>query len=590
MDHEQKTGHSTDLLVCCGDFQSLRNPADFHSTSIPPKYQDLGTFPKYYSGESVAPILTIFIGGNHEAGQPLRELYYGGWVAPRIYYLGACGVVSYRGIRIGGISGIYKSFDYTMGHHERFPLDRRAVKSIYHVRNVDVERAKRLAKSSPLDVFVSHDWPQGIEQHGNTSELIRRKPYFRDEIERNDLGSPANRDILNTIQPKHWFSAHLHVMFHATVVHGKQEQSNSNSSNNNPSKSDKPSNLSPTSSLLTPSQATKTTKTEDTKLSPPDSTDQRGSTDATPTATQFHGMESSTQKCIPSMDDDENMEMNKIEDLTEQMTKFFALDKCLPRRKFLSILNIRVPEAKDTPTGSKEGSTESKEYHLEYDPEWLAILKNTHHWTQTEHRHVSIPPYLEEDSNQYHSVDWIKERFREATRNVETTSSSSTGLEIPRDFVPTVPYHTDEAFQSRRVPPLPVMGNPQTDRLLQVLELDHVLTVPYDPDLTPGVLSALLQGKPLGSNSNINNTTKPIEDANEIDIESEESEGNDEPANARDDNEIDIDSDEDDKDAKVNHPVATDTNEIEIDIDDDDEESDEDTSSNSITKKARLEE
>lgn len=298
------------------------------------------------------------------------------------------------------------------------------------------------------------------------------------------------------------------------------------------------------------------------------------------------------------MNDDENMEMNKIEDLTEQMTKFLALDKCLPRRKFLSILNIRVPGAKDTPTGSKERSTEPKEYHhLEYDPEWLAILKNTHHWTQTEHRHVSIPPYPEEDSNQYHSVDWIRERFREANRNTETTTSSSTGLEIPRDFVPTVPYHTDEAFQNRGVPPLPVMGNPQTDRLLQVLELDHVLTVPYDPDLSPGVLSALLQGKPLGSNSTINNATNPIEDANEIDIDSEESEGNDKPANVRDDNEIDIDSDEDgnddanDKTTKGDHPVATDTNEIEIDIDDDDDvESDEDTSANAITKKARLEE
>jgi lariat debranching enzyme len=111
-----------DLLICCGDFQSHRNPADFHSSSIPPKYRRLGTFPKYYSGEKIAPILTIFIGGNHEASQPLRELYYGGWAAPNIYYMGAAGVVQYGGIRIGGMSGIYKNHDYKMGHFGKSPV------------------------------------------------------------------------------------------------------------------------------------------------------------------------------------------------------------------------------------------------------------------------------------------------------------------------------------------------------------------------------------------------------------------------------------------------------------------------------------
>jgi hypothetical protein len=116
-DHEKNTGRKIDLLICCGDFQSIRNAGDFLSSSIPPKYRRLGTFPNYYAGEKKAPILTIFIGGNHEASQPLRELYLGGWVAPNIYYLGAAGVVRYGGLRIGGISGIYKSHDYEMGQY-----------------------------------------------------------------------------------------------------------------------------------------------------------------------------------------------------------------------------------------------------------------------------------------------------------------------------------------------------------------------------------------------------------------------------------------------------------------------------------------
>ena len=35
----------------------------------------------------------------------LQELYYGGWVAPNIYYLGSSGVVRYGGLTIAGISG-----------------------------------------------------------------------------------------------------------------------------------------------------------------------------------------------------------------------------------------------------------------------------------------------------------------------------------------------------------------------------------------------------------------------------------------------------------------------------------------------------
>lgn len=50
----------------------------------------MASFWKYYGGHEgqVAPVLTVFVGGNHEASNHLWELFHGGWVAPNIYYLG----------------------------------------------------------------------------------------------------------------------------------------------------------------------------------------------------------------------------------------------------------------------------------------------------------------------------------------------------------------------------------------------------------------------------------------------------------------------------------------------------------------------
>ena len=99
---------------------------------------------RYYSVEKVAPVLTIFIGGNHEASNYLQELAYGGWVAPNIYYLGYASVVTVAGLRIAGLSGIFKSHDLMRGHHEYPPYNNSTMRSAYHIRNLEVFRLKQV--------------------------------------------------------------------------------------------------------------------------------------------------------------------------------------------------------------------------------------------------------------------------------------------------------------------------------------------------------------------------------------------------------------------------------------------------------------
>ncbi|KAI1885312.1 hypothetical protein AGOR_G00218850 [Albula goreensis] len=355
---EQKEGVTVDLLLCCGDFQAVRNEGDMKCMAVPAKYRSMQTFYKYYSGEKKAPVLTIFIGGNHEASNHLQELSYGGWVAPNIYYLGYAGVVRYKGIRIGGLSGIFKSHDYRKGHYEFPPYNHETLRSVYHIRNIEVFKLKQI--QHPMDIFMSHDWPRGIYNYGSTEQLLRKKKFLRQEVETNTLGSPAAAELLAHLQPSYWFSAHLHVKFAAIMQHQAQND------------------------------------------------------------------------CPP------------------RTTKFLSLDKCLPHRDFLQIVEV----------ADRPGSSE----HLEYDPEWLAILKATDSLQIVSPCHWNPP----QDNGLHPRWDFSASE----AAMLEVVGDLGGELRIPENFSHTVPAYDPNRPQHHLAPAYAT--NPQTTELCATLGLTDI--------------------------------------------------------------------------------------------------------------------
>lgn len=46
IDTVKTTGKKIDLLICCGDFQAVRNNEDLNSMAVPNKYKELCSFHK----------------------------------------------------------------------------------------------------------------------------------------------------------------------------------------------------------------------------------------------------------------------------------------------------------------------------------------------------------------------------------------------------------------------------------------------------------------------------------------------------------------------------------------------------------------
>ncbi|XP_052880006.1 lariat debranching enzyme-like [Gossypium arboreum] len=157
---------------------------------------------------------------NHEASNYLWELYYGGWAAPNIYFLGYAVVVKFGNICIGGLSGIYNA-----RHHERPPYNDNTIRSVYHVREYDIHKLMHLEEL--MDIFLSHDWPLSITDYGNWQHLVRYKKHFKDELkhifldQQGTLGSKPAAQLLEKLRPSYIFYLMLSQKVLGDILRGE---------------------------------------------------------------------------------------------------------------------------------------------------------------------------------------------------------------------------------------------------------------------------------------------------------------------------------------------------------------------------------
>lgn len=466
-----------DLLIICGDFQSTRNGQDVEVMSVPAKYRVLGDFHEYYSGTKTAPYLTIFIAGNHEAAAYLAELYYGGWVAPNIYYMGAANVLRVGPLRIAGLSGIWKGFDYRKSHHERLPFSAGDVKSFYHVREFDARKLLQIREQ--VDVGLSHDWPRAVEKHGDVQQLYRLRPMWKQESLDGSLGSVAAEYVMDRLRPAYWFSAHMHWKYVAiktytapTEVDGVQETAQTVQAVEEPAAPPKPEAIveDPNEidlSLDDDDDAAPATGGIDEPAAPEDTTE-------APTKEVLEDLRAQLPASFsrPKPGPKGTPGQPVPPTITNTEVRFLALNKCEPRRDFLQVCDLHPvdPSQFDKHPPSETASEPNKRYALQYDPEWLAITRAFHPLLTIGDRSATVPanegeetyrPLIEKESA------WVRE-------NIVAQGK----LDVPHNFVQTAPAlidGCDEALWSLHSGVQPrEYTNPQTTAFCEMMGLTNL--------------------------------------------------------------------------------------------------------------------
>ena len=179
-----------DFVLAVGDVEPNRDYDDHLGVVGPPRYRQVGDFPRVVSGELDLAAPLYFIAGNHDPYPALDQAGPGEWT-PGVWWLGRFGITKIEDINVGYLSGIY-SKKYT----DDPDLKRNNAKQRIYWHRSEWEKLTRAARRfhGRVDVLLTHDWPSGI---GTNRE---GKP----------VGDPSLRQLTERLRPRIHACGHMH--------------------------------------------------------------------------------------------------------------------------------------------------------------------------------------------------------------------------------------------------------------------------------------------------------------------------------------------------------------------------------------------
>jgi len=345
------------------------------------------------------------------------------------------------------------------------PYDRNSERTIYHTREFSIRRLSLLPKPQ---IFMSHDWPVDITSFGTShptpqlslQSLLRFKPFWKNDIQNGKLGSQPSMGLLRRLKPDWWFSAHMHARWDALVIHE------------------------PDGTVSQPGVQRAAALQPEAQRNPDEIVIDEDDDDVAPAANAPAAEAEPARNPDEIVMDEEESEVAVPPEPPKAATttKFLALDKCLPKRQFLEVIDITPPPTDSDPTiqpttgSSPSTPTKSGRQRLtfSYDPHWLAITRAFQPYLSTGRNQIPFPATEEE------AMALVEKELEWVMANVPKKLALKDGPETwelsrCQEFVHTAPPEKNpgngKAFPRGNKQP-PWYPNPQTKAFCELLEIE----------------------------------------------------------------------------------------------------------------------
>lgn len=153
---------------------------------------------------------------------------------------------------------------------------------------------------------------------------------------------------------------------------------------------------------------------------------------------------------------DKSADLPFPEEIANKQTKFLALDKCLPNRNFLELLEVESISAPN--------DLIIRPVKLQYDPDWLAILRVFADELALGDPHASVP--------RHRGDTYYEERILEERKWVFQNIVLEDKLQVPENFEITAPvYDPQEQVDGQALPR--EVNNPQTSAFCELVGIEN---------------------------------------------------------------------------------------------------------------------